>query len=43
MIASTHSNEEKEIIKCIKKTIREFNLKIYLAPRHPERISTIKQ
>ena len=43
MIASTHSNEEKEIIKCIKKTIREFNLKIYLAPRHPERIVTIKQ
>ena len=43
LIASTHSNEEKEIIKCIKKTIREFNLKIYLAPRHPERISTIKQ
>ncbi len=31
LIASTHSNEEKEIIKCIKKTIREFNLKIYLA------------
>ena len=43
MIASTHSNEEKEIIKCIKKTIREFNLKIYLAPRHPERIDIIKQ
>ena len=43
MIASTHSNEEIEIIKSIKKTIREFNLKIYLAPRHPERISTIKQ
>ena len=43
MIASTHSNEEEEIIKSIKKTIREFNLKIYLAPRHPERINTIKQ
>ena len=43
MIASTHSNEEIEIIKSIKKTIREFNLKIYLAPRHPERIATIKQ
>ncbi len=43
LIASTHSNEEKEIIKCIKKTIREFNLKIYLAPRHPERIGRIKQ
>ena len=43
MLASTHSNEEKEIIKCIKRTIHEFNLKIYLAPRHPERISTIKQ
>ena len=43
MIASTHSNEEIEIIKSIKKTIREFNLKIYVAPRHPERISTIKQ
>ena len=42
MIASTHSNEEIEIIKSIKKTIREFNLKIYLAPRHPERINTIK-
>ena len=41
MIASTHSNEEKEIIKCIKKTIREYNLKIYLAPRHPERINKI--
>ena len=43
MIASTHSNEEIEIIKSIKKTIREFNLKIYLAPRHPERINTINQ
>ena len=43
MIASTHSNEEIEIIKNIKKIIREFNLKIYLAPRHPERINTIKQ
>ena len=43
MIASTHSNEEKEIIKCIKKTIRKFNLQIYLAPRHPERIAKIKQ
>ena len=43
MIASTHSNEEVEIIKSIKKTIREFNLKVYLAPRHPERINTIKQ
>ncbi len=42
MIASTHSNEEIEIIKSIKKTISEFNLKIYLAPRHPERINTIK-
>ena len=43
MIASTHSNEEIEIVKSIKKTIREFDLKIYLAPRHPERINTIKQ
>jgi len=43
MIASTHSNEEIEIIKSIKKIILEFNLKIYLAPRHPERINTIKQ
>ena len=43
MIASTHSNEEIEIVKSIKKTIREFDLKIYLAPRHPERIKTIKQ
>ncbi len=43
MIASTHSNEEEKIIKTIKKTIREFNLKIYLAPRHLERIDTIKQ
>ncbi len=43
MIASTHSKEEIEIIKSIKKTISEFNLKIYLAPRHPERINTIKQ
>ena len=42
-IASTHSNEEKKIIKSIKKTIREFNLKIYLAPRHLERIDIIKQ
>ena len=42
-IASTHPNEEGEIIKSIKKTIREYNLKIYLAPRHPERIDTIKQ
>ena len=42
MIASTHSNEEVEIIKSIKKTIHEFDLKIYLAPRHPERINEIK-
>jgi len=42
MIASTHSNEEVEIIKSIKKTIYEFDLKIYLAPRHPERINEIK-
>ena len=42
-IASTHSNEEENIIRSIKKTIREFNLRIYLAPRHPERINTIKQ
>ena len=42
-IASTHSNEEEEIIKSIKKTISEYNLKIYLAPRHPERINSIKQ
>tara|TARA_E500000178_G_scaffold232114_1_gene228613 strand:- start:607 stop:1836 length:1230 start_codon:yes stop_codon:yes gene_type:complete len=42
-IASTHSNEEEKIIRSIKKTIREFNLRIYLAPRHPERINTIKQ
>ena len=40
-IASTHYNEEEEIIKSIKKTIREYNLKIYLAPRHPERINKI--
>ena len=43
MIASTHSNEEEKIIKSIKTTIREFNLKIYLAPRHPGRINTIKR
>mgnify|MGYP001283370872 CR=1 FL=1 len=43
LIASTHSNEEKKIIKNIKKTIHDFNLKIYLAPRHPERINTIRQ
>jgi len=42
MIASTHFNEEIEIIKSIKKTIREFDLKIYLAPRHLERINSIK-
>ena len=42
-IASTHSNEEKQIIKNIKKTIWEYDLKIYLAPRHPERINAIKQ
>ena len=41
-IASTHPNEEEEIIKSIKNTIREYNLKIYLAPRHPERIDKIK-
>ena len=43
LIASTHSNEEEGIIKSIKTTIREFNLRIYLAPRHPERINSIKQ
>ncbi len=42
LIASTHSNEEKNIIKSIKQTISKYNLKIYIAPRHPERIDTIK-
>ena len=42
MIASTHSNEEEMIIKNIKKTINKYNLKIYIAPRHPERINSIR-
>ncbi len=42
MIASTHLNEDERIIKSIKKTMTKYNLKIYIAPRHPERIYKIK-
>ena len=42
IIASTHPNEEENIIKTIKNTINKYNLKIYIAPRHPERINKIK-
>tara|TARA_B100000575_G_scaffold294208_1_gene308684 strand:- start:5353 stop:6576 length:1224 start_codon:yes stop_codon:yes gene_type:complete len=41
-IASTHLNEEELIINNIKKTIKEYNLKIFIAPRHPDRINSIK-
>ena len=43
IIASTHHNEEKNIIKNIKNTINKYDLKIYIAPRHPERINVIKR
>ncbi len=42
MIASTHSKEEGLIIKNIKETINKHNLKIYIAPRHLERINKIE-
>ncbi len=41
MIASSHQNEEEMIINNIKEIITSKNLKICLAPRHPERIPEI--
>ena len=42
MFASTHNNEEKKIIPIIKKLINKYkNLKIIIAPRHPERVKQI--
>ena len=41
MIASSHQNEEEIIINNIKEIITSKNLKICLAPRHPERIPEI--
>ena len=43
MLASTHDNEEEIFIPLIKKLLFKFNdLKIIIAPRHPERSYIIK-
>ncbi len=41
MIVSSHKKEEEIIIKKIHKIIKTKNIKIFIAPRHPERSSKI--
>ena len=42
MLASTHSNEEKLLLPVIKNIKKEFkDLRIIIAPRHPERVHEI--
>ena len=42
MLASTHENEEFQLLASVKKLIKKINdLKIIIAPRHPERSSLI--
>ncbi len=43
MLASTHESEEKIIINNLKKIIKKNNLKLCIAPRHPERIKNISK
>ena len=37
MLVSTHKDEEELILKNIQTILINHNLKIYIAPRHPER------
>ncbi|MDC3131378.1 hypothetical protein OA492_00535 [Pelagibacteraceae bacterium] len=41
MLISSHENEEELVIKQIVSIIKNKKLKLYIAPRHPERISEI--
>ena len=41
MLISSHSNEEDLVIKQIESVIKKKELKLYIAPRHPERTSEI--
>ncbi len=44
MLASSHSNEEEEIAKSIKKILKNNNkIKFFIAPRHPQRTNSIIQ
>ena len=43
MLASTHESEEERILNNLTKIIREYKLKICIAPRHPERIKKISK
>ncbi len=41
MLASTHETEEEKIIKNLKQIIKKNQLKLCIAPRHPERVEHI--
>ena len=41
MLISSHQNEEELVIKQIESVIKSKELKLYIAPRHPERTSEI--
>tara|TARA_A100001015_G_C14620896_1_gene567866 strand:+ start:54 stop:608 length:555 start_codon:yes stop_codon:yes gene_type:complete len=41
MLISSHKNEEELVIKQIESVIKNKELKLYIAPRHPERSSEI--
>ena len=43
MLVSTHKDEEELILKNIQTILINHNLKIYIAPRHPERSESIKK
>ncbi len=43
MLASTHDKEEAEILKKIKHIIKKNQLKMCIAPRHPERTTSISK
>ena len=44
MLASSHKNEEKKLISLIKKLYVKYpNTQFYVAPRHPERSSSIEK
>jgi len=43
MLASTHETEEEKIIKNLKQIIKKDQLKLCIAPRHPERIVKISK
>ena len=43
MLASTHKSEEEIILKNLKQIINRYQLKLCIAPRHPERIIHISK